>query len=132
MDGTVAAYRFPYLLAGGSVVIKQESQYYEHFYNDLVPNTHYISMKRDLSDLVEKLQWAIENDKEAYMIASNGQKFANENLLPQHIFCYHAHLLNEFSKKIRSKVKILENMEKVDQIKQQDYCDCKLISKDEL
>ncbi|XP_969039.1 protein O-glucosyltransferase 2 [Tribolium castaneum] len=132
LDGTVAAYRFPYLLAGGSLVIKQESQYYEHFYNDLIPNTHYILMKRDLSDLVAKLQWSIQNDKEAQIIASNGQKFANENLLPQHIFCYHAHLLHQFGTRIESEVNILNNMEKVEQIKQQSYCDCKSKVKDEL
>ncbi|KAG1665371.1 KDEL motif-containing protein 1 [Nymphon striatum] len=37
IDGTVAAYRFPYLLAGDSVVLKQESPYYEHFYGELRP-----------------------------------------------------------------------------------------------
>ncbi|XP_063903294.1 protein O-glucosyltransferase 2-like [Zophobas morio] len=132
LDGTVAAYRFPYLLAGGSLVIKQESQYYEHFYNDLIPNTHYLKMKRDLSDMVEKIKWAKENDELAQKIARSGQKFANENLLPQHIFCYHVHLLNEFSKIIKSRINIFENMEKVEQIKQQNYCNCETTVKDEL
>ena len=35
VDGTVAAYRLPYLLAADSVVFKQESKYYEHFYKDV-------------------------------------------------------------------------------------------------
>jgi hypothetical protein len=128
----VAAYRFPYLLAGGSLIIKQESPYYEHFYNDLKPNTHYVQIKRDLSDVVEKVSWAVHNDEEAHFIASNGQQFANENLLPQHIFCYYAHLLNQFSTLIKSDIIILENMEKVEQVKQQNYCDCKTTIKDEL
>jgi hypothetical protein len=132
LDGTVAAYRFPYLLAGGSLIIKQESPYYEHFYNDLKPNTHYVQIKRDLSDVVEKVSWAVHNDEEAHFIASNGQQFANENLLPQHIFCYYAHLLNQFSTLIKSDIIILENMEKVEQVKQQNYCDCKTTIKDEL
>ena len=55
IDGTVAAYRFPLLLAGGSAVIKQDSPYYEHFYRDVAPFQHYIPIKRDLSDLLEKV-----------------------------------------------------------------------------
>ncbi|KRT79509.1 hypothetical protein AMK59_7400, partial [Oryctes borbonicus] len=57
IDGTVAAYRLPYLLGGGSLVFKQDSSYYEHFYDDLIPNIHYIPFKKDLSDLTEKLKW---------------------------------------------------------------------------
>ena len=49
LDGTVAAYRFPYLLAGSSVVFKQDSTYYEHFYKKLLPNKHFIPFKQDLS-----------------------------------------------------------------------------------
>ena len=62
IDGTVAAYRFPYLLGGGALVFKQDSNYYEYFYKSLKPNVHYIPFKRDLSDLKEKIQWAKEND----------------------------------------------------------------------
>lgn len=64
IDGTVAAYRLPYLLAGNSVVLKQDSIYYEHFYNELQPWKHYIPFKSDLSDLLEKLQWAKDHDEE--------------------------------------------------------------------
>ncbi|KAK3578461.1 hypothetical protein CHS0354_038550 [Potamilus streckersoni] len=63
IDGTVAAYRFPYLLAGDSVVLKHDSIYYEHFYKQLKAYEHYIPFKRDLSDLKEKLQWAKDNDE---------------------------------------------------------------------
>lgn len=94
IDGTVAAYRFPYLLSGGGMVLKQESPYYEHFYSQLREWEHYIPVARDLSDLVERIQWAIENDEKAHNIADNGRKFAQENLLPQHIICYHALLFS--------------------------------------
>ena len=46
IDGTVAAYRMPALLAGNSVVLKQESDYYEHFYKALKPYRHYIPVNR--------------------------------------------------------------------------------------
>lgn len=66
LDGTVAAYRLPYLLAGGSLVLKQNSPYYEFFYKDLEPMVHYIPFQRDLSDLLEKLEWAVENDEQVF------------------------------------------------------------------
>ena len=64
MDGTVAAYRFPYLLAGDSVVLKQDSNYYEHFYHDLLPMVHYIPFKKNLQDIEEKIKWAKQNDEQ--------------------------------------------------------------------
>ena len=58
----MAAYRLPYLLIGDAMVIKQDSEYYEHFYHQLEPYKHYIPMQSDLSDIVELVQWAIDND----------------------------------------------------------------------
>ena len=68
LDGTVAAYRFPYLLGGDSLVLKQDSNYYEHFYKSLKPYEHYVPFKRDLSDLKEKLEWARKHDKEVRVL----------------------------------------------------------------
>lgn len=68
IDGTVAAYRFPYLLSGDGLVFKQDSPYYEHYYRNLVPYKHYIPFKQDLSDLLEKIQWAKDHDDEVCFI----------------------------------------------------------------
>ncbi|TSQ01559.1 KDEL motif-containing protein 1 [Bagarius yarrelli] len=89
VDGTVAAYRLPYLLAGGSVVLKQDSIYYEHFYSQLQPWVHYIPLKADLSDLLEKIQWAKDHDEETRKIAQAGQQFARRHLMGDSIFCYY-------------------------------------------
>lgn len=70
IDGTVAAYRLPYLLAGDSVVLKQDSGYYEHFYNELRPWEHYIPVRADLGDLLEKIQWARDHDEEVMMMTT--------------------------------------------------------------
>ncbi|XP_044752977.1 protein O-glucosyltransferase 2-like [Coccinella septempunctata] len=131
LDGTVAAYRFPYLMAGGSLIFKQDSKYYEHFYNSLESYVHYIPVKRNLEDLVSKIEWAISNDEEARTIAENARLFANENLLPKNIYCYYSQLLNEFSKKIKSQIVILEGMEEVEQ-NTKIACDCPSLYKDEL
>lgn len=113
----------PFLLGGGSLIFKPKSKYYEHFYNDLEPNTHYVPLKRDLSDLLEKIEWANNHDSTAKSIGQNGQNFANDNLLPQNVFCYHLHLLNELSKVVTSEIKVLEDMELLEQQKNIP-CDC--------
>ncbi|KAJ6667402.1 hypothetical protein lerEdw1_016523 [Lerista edwardsae] len=115
IDGTVAAYRLPYLLAGNSIVLKQDSIYYEHFYNELQPWKHYIPFKNDLSDLLEKLQWAKEHEAEAKNIAKEGQTFARNNLMGDHIFCYYFKLFQEYAKLQVNEPKVRDGMEKVEQ-----------------
>lgn len=111
IDGTVAAYRFPYLLGGSSVVLKQDSPYYEFFYPDLEPYVHYIPFKRDLSDLIEKIEWARSNDEESRVIGQNGRQYVQENLMAKDIYCYHAALFKEWSKRLRSEVVVRKGME---------------------
>ncbi|CAL1684442.1 unnamed protein product [Lasius platythorax] len=115
IDGTVAAYRFPYLLAGDSLVFKQESNYYEFFYKDLTPGLHYVPVKSDLSDLVDKIMWAKEHDEDGLKIVKSARQFARDNLLPRDILCYYTVLFHEWSKRLKSKVEILNNMEEVPQ-----------------
>ncbi|XP_039892032.1 protein O-glucosyltransferase 3 [Simochromis diagramma] len=99
IDGTVAAYRFPYLMLGNSLVLKQDSQYYEHFYSHLRAGTHYIPVKRNLSDLLEKIRWAKENDAEAQEIARAGQAAARELLQPSRLYCYYYKVLHMYSER---------------------------------
>ncbi|KAK9401736.1 KDEL motif-containing protein 1 [Crotalus adamanteus] len=115
IDGTVAAYRLPYLLAGNSLVLKQDSIYYEHFYNELQPWKHFVPFKNDLSDLMEKLQWAKDHDEEAKNIAKAGQEFARNSLMGDHIFCYYFKLFQEYAKLQVSDPKVRDGMEKVGQ-----------------
>lgn len=127
IDGTVAAYRFPYLLAGDSVVFKHESEYYEHFYADLKPYIHYIPYKKDLSDLVEQVEWAQSHEEEVLKIISNARSFVRKNLLPKDIYCYHAKVFHKFSKLLKYKPKQPDSSwELVEQPKDSDaICDCK-------
>lgn len=55
IDGTVAAYRLPFLLAGDSVVLKATSKHYEHFYGLLQPHAHYVSFN-DTTSLRSRLE----------------------------------------------------------------------------
>ncbi|XP_043275390.1 protein O-glucosyltransferase 2-like [Venturia canescens] len=129
IDGTVAAYRFPYLLAGDSLVMKQDSKYYEYFYNQIAAGEHYIAVKQDLSDLVEKILWAQENDEEAEKIAKAGRNAMRDLALPRDVFCYHVTLLREWRKRLSTEVRVLDGMEEVPQ---SDYsCKCHRMLKTE-
>ncbi|XP_028447389.1 protein O-glucosyltransferase 2 [Perca flavescens] len=134
IDGTVAAYRLPYLLAGDSVVLKQDSGYYEHFYNELRPWEHYIPIRSDLGDLLEKIQWAWDHDEEALKIALAGQQFARNYLMGNSIFCYYYKLFQEYAKLQVTEPKIREGMELVEQPSDDLFpCSChRTRAKDEL
>ncbi|CAL1538654.1 unnamed protein product [Lymnaea stagnalis] len=124
IDGTVAAYRFPYLLAGDSAIFKQESEYYEHFYKELEPNIHYIPLKHDLSDVLEKLKWAKDHDEEVQQIAQNGQQYARENLNPDDILCYHVRAFQHYAKLLKKKPKSVKDFELVQQPEEKMSCSC--------
>jgi Glycosyl transferase family 90 len=65
MDGNSWSSRFGSLLCYNSVVLKVEPKYFEYFYADLKPWTHYIPVKNDLSDLEEHSMWALDPKNEA-------------------------------------------------------------------
>ena len=53
IDGTVAAYRAPYLFQHESLILKQESDYYEWWYNELEKDKDYISINKDVSNVID-------------------------------------------------------------------------------
>ncbi|KAL1377731.1 hypothetical protein pipiens_016060 [Culex pipiens pipiens] len=124
VDGTVAAYRFPYLLGGSSVVFKQASKYYEHFYSKLEQGREYLPLKRDLSDLVENIQRARQQDDEMITVRDNAKAFVDQHLLPRSILCYSGLLFKEYSRNIVSPVQILPGMEQASQPGTSSNCEC--------
>ncbi|RVE71419.1 hypothetical protein OJAV_G00051630 [Oryzias javanicus] len=115
VDGTVAAYRFPYLMLGNSLVLKQDSQYYEHFYLHLKAGTHYVPVRRDLSDLLEKVQWAKDNDAEAEQMGRAGQEAARELLQPARLYCYYHTALRAYAERQTGRPQRHPDMEAVPQ-----------------
>lgn len=134
IDGTVAAYRLPYLLAGDSVVLKQDSGYYEHFYSQLKPWEHYVPIRADMGDLLDKITWARQHDEEARKIAMAGQQFARNHLMGDSIFCYYYKLFQEYAKLQITEPKVRKGMEQVEQPSDDLFpCSChRSMPKDEL
>lgn len=62
----------------GCCVIKVDSQhgYRQWYYDRIRAWEHFVPVKSDMSDLVEKIEWARAHDAEAGTIAANGQAFA--------------------------------------------------------
>jgi len=80
IEGNVAAHRLAVDMLLGSVIFYVESEYMLWFEHLLIENIHYIKIKSDLSDLIEKIQWCRENDDICHQISINSRKFAVEIL----------------------------------------------------
>lgn len=93
IDGNVSPYsNSGWKLFANSLLFKPHSKWVQWYFGDLIPYVHYVPVESDLSDLMEKMRWALENDAEAKQIANNCRAFALAHLtLPdQLLYLYHA------------------------------------------
>ena len=100
LDGwmcTIPGYQWR--LLSGSLTMKQESDEVQYFYSALKPYVHYVPIQHDMSDLLEKIQWARTHDEECRKIGENARAFALANLMPNHVYAYFFHVLNEYASK---------------------------------
>lgn len=89
LDGVTATFTaLSWKLLSGSVVFKQQSNDIMWFHYALKPWKHYIPVDRNLTDVADKIMWAIEHDEKAKEIADNGRQFALTHLMPEDILLY--------------------------------------------
>jgi len=67
--------RLKYLLFSGRPLIIVERNYIEYFHDDLIPYVHFIPVKMDLSDLLEKTEWVFANYDKCKKMADNAFEF---------------------------------------------------------
>lgn len=72
--------RLKNLLAAGMVVFLQETPCTEFFTGLLVPWVHYVPVRNDLGDLVDRVAWAWAHDEAARDIGLNAAEFARTHL----------------------------------------------------
>ncbi|KAJ7178197.1 glycosyl transferase family 90-domain-containing protein [Mycena filopes] len=97
VDGNTFSGRYLGLLRSGSLVFKATA--FDEYFNDwLRPYEHYIPVKIDMSDLVEKVEWAVANDKEARSIQERGTEFARRVLTDGQNDCYFGRVLLEWAR----------------------------------
>lgn len=100
IDGNSCAYSRAYWqMFSNSLIFKQDSPHIQWYYRALIPYVHYILVRSDFSDLLEKIKWAQSHDKEAKRISRNAQKFASKNLQKSEVHFYLYLLLKEYAKK---------------------------------
>lgn len=75
LDGHVAAFRLSIELAMRSVVLIPSTPWKLWYSHLLEPYVHYVPVRADLSDLVERVKWCKEHDKECKQIAENAYVF---------------------------------------------------------
>jgi hypothetical protein len=78
--------RLKHLLWSHRPVLLVERPYTEYFMPYLKPFEHYIPVKRDLSDLVEKAHWCLNNNTQVAKIAENAYNFACKYLTRESAF----------------------------------------------
>jgi hypothetical protein len=71
--------RLKYLLFSKRPLLLVDRNYIEYFNDDLIPYTHYIPVKMDLSDLLEQVNWMINNPEKSLEIANNAFVYAVKN-----------------------------------------------------
>ncbi|KAF8208814.1 glycosyl transferase family 90-domain-containing protein [Mycena galopus ATCC 62051] len=97
LDGNTFSGRYLGLLKSGSLVFK--STVFNEFFNDwLRPYEHYIPVLPDLSDVVEKVEWAIANEAEARRIQESGKAFTERVMTDDQNDCYFAMVLLEWAR----------------------------------
>jgi hypothetical protein len=88
IDGHSSAYRLSLELSMGSVILLVDSDYFLWYRKKMTEYVHYVPVKRDLSDLVEKIEWCLNHDKECQEIAHNALQFYQKYLNKSSIYDY--------------------------------------------
>ncbi|KAJ7140453.1 glycosyl transferase family 90-domain-containing protein [Mycena filopes] len=97
VDGMTFSGRFLGLLRSGSLVFK--ATVFEEYFNDWIrPYEHYIPVLPDLSDLLEKVQWAMAHDVEARVIQARGMEVAQRVMTDGQNDCYFFLVLLEWGR----------------------------------
>jgi hypothetical protein len=99
MDGFMCTYNgYQWRLMSNSLALKHESDEIQWFYIALKPYIHYLPIKNDLCDLLEKINWAINNDEKCKKIAENATDFILNNLTLENVYVYLYKVLFEYAK----------------------------------
>jgi hypothetical protein len=88
ISGHSAAYRLSRELASGSVVLLVKGTYTLWFMDWLHPFVHYIPVKKDCSDLLDRIRWCQTHDDECESIARQALEFANTYLTEDGILSF--------------------------------------------
>jgi len=99
VDGYSCAYTTSgWKLFANCLMFKEDSEHFQWYYPELKPYEHYIPVQEGLSDLVEKIQWAMVHDDEAKAIARRAREFALSHITQDKNRLYLYHVLLAYSR----------------------------------
>ena len=75
VDGHVSAFRLSLELNMGSVILLVDSPWKIWYKHLLIPYTHYVPIKQDLSNLIDQIKWCRDNDDKCQQITANATSF---------------------------------------------------------
>lgn len=106
INGVMCTYPgYQWRLLSQSLTMKQESNQIQWFYNALQPYVHYVPIKEDLSDLIEKINWAQSHDSECNQMAQNARTFVLSQLMFDDVYLYLYYVLIHYETLLDQNVK---------------------------
>lgn len=91
-EGVTWSGRLRYLQNCNNVVVSHKLNYFAHYYPLMIsegPDQNWIEVKRDFTDLDEKMRYFIDHPREAARVAENGRRvFKERYLTPAAEACY--------------------------------------------
>lgn len=60
-------------------ILLVDRRYVEYFHKDLVPYKHFVPVHKDLSNLMEQIQWCNQHPQETHAIAQNALRYAQQH-----------------------------------------------------
>ena len=90
--------RLKYLLWSHRPVLLVDRPHKEYFFEHLKEWVHFVPVKQDLSDLIEKTKWCIENEEKAKEIAENAYEFSKKYLTREACYEQWNKIIQEISK----------------------------------
>ncbi|KAL0229792.1 hypothetical protein PCE1_003356 [Barthelona sp. PCE] len=96
------------ILSSGSLIFQHHDprELREFWYEFLEPGKHYVQVKTDYSDLIEKIEWAKAHDDDAKAIMEAGMQMWREVLQQKEVFCHFGRVMREYADMIKYDIKI--------------------------
>lgn len=94
IEGNIAQFRLTLELSYNSVLLMVKSDFYIWYQPLLKPWIHYVPVKADLSDLMDRIHWCRTHDNKCKEIAANARAFYHKYINEEAVFDYMEMLLN--------------------------------------
>ena len=94
------AERLSSLFSAGMLLFNQDHQCAQWFEPLARPYEHFVPVRNDLADLIDRIEWANEHPNIAYSIVGNAMEFANRHLSRAGVLDYVTVLLDEYSQRL--------------------------------